>query len=594
MPPQPYTNQPLFISHSPALQIAPASFPRHIPFQFIFMPHEKVPALCSFTIHSILLPSHIQDPFQIAWKCGSSHGATARAVSSSDKTVIFNKRGALPLRIHCDHQTHAICSKMIRFTVYVWRQNHRQTFGKAEIDAARPFCSGSAMTETIEIESPDIAGSQALITIATIPHSTAVGAGQEALTAVVGLTEEWDISKTIDGEDTEKIQSFVGERQVRQKNYGLEKLSRGAQSIGRARSLSMPLFKRDRSKPRDGSGFELRRMASRSMGFNANRTAVKGAFRAVLSNTWLRGRGDFLEGLGAMPVAVRAVLECCRTVRLFDAGVHAIEGSRDIVDELVAGLEETDVMKNGGFLLSLWLLHGLRQVHEEEHERAEYCIEKVAVIARRQLDDFVGPAVDLLMPIGEEMLDGDGNMEVCTKLCQKVAGSFGSFCFPDVLNELCVERLVALFDEKMVGLIPAVPGRCTVGHAIHWNTMITICELNGRVTLPLFRAATWVVQSATALCEQPSIVEEMALELPPAVVLQLLQAIVPDEFCPRALETRQFAGHFKIDPEGKVILHFPYKGTFDGTDKVLSHEWDREKFSWLEIPGCEFLADFVL
>jgi hypothetical protein len=98
------------------------------------------------------------------------------------------------------------------------------------------------------------------------------------------------------------------------------------------------------------------------------------------------------------------------------------------------------------------------------------------------------------------------------------------FCLPSRLEELYIAQLLAAFDAQLVGLISAVPGRCTLGQAIQWNTVITICDIDSHIALPLFRQAATVFQGAMVLCAEPSVKDDTAPSLSAPVVLRILNA----------------------------------------------------------------------
>jgi hypothetical protein len=245
------------------------------------------------------------------------------------------------------------------------------------------------------------------------------------------------------------------------------------------------------------------------------------------------------------------------------------------------------------WLLALSLLQCLRRGPRIDHAGAGYMRERLLVIVRRKFDRFIESFVTGITDVGDRLLDSPEPEGPCSELAARVEAAFRSFCFPGKIEELCRTQFLAAIDGTLVSLVYATPGRCTVGHAIQWNTTITVCDMDKHLALPLWREAAMVVQSAMVLCVEPSMKDEMAPHLPPVVVFKILSAQTPDDFSPVVNETEAFAAHFGIKPEDQGKVDIAYKGDFDGLDEILSHEWDVKRFRTNQIQGFEFLTEFV-
>jgi hypothetical protein len=115
------------------------------------------------------------------------------------------------------------------------------------------------------------------------------------------------------------------------------------------------------------------------------------------------------------------------------------------------------------------------------------------------------------------------------------------------------------------------------------------------VTFALFREAAMVVQGAMVLCSEPSVKDDMAPHLPPGVVLRLLKAQTPDEFCPIENDVSVFAAHFKLkEGDEEQQIDVGYKGEFEGFEEIVSHDWDVKRFRPDQIEGFEYLKEFLI
>jgi hypothetical protein len=86
----------------------------------------------------------------------------------------------------------------------------------------------------------------------------------------------------------------------------------------------------------------------------------------------------------------------------------------------------------------------------------------------------------------------------------------------------------------------------------------------------------------------------MAPNLPPAVLLRILDAQTPDDFYPIANMTAQFASYFAVTPDDVPTLPVSYTGDFAEVTAALPHDWDRKRFRADQAVGFGFLSEFIV
>jgi hypothetical protein len=114
------------------------------------------------------------------------------------------------------------------------------------------------------------------------------------------------------------------------------------------------------------------------------------------------------------------------------------------------------------------------------------------------------------------------------------------------------------------------------------------------ISLPFFREAAVAIQGSAVLCSDPSLAATMAPHLPPAVLLQILSAQAPDDLCPIANNTAQFAAHFGLTDDDAAVISVSYTGDFAEVTAALPHDWDAKRFRADEAAGFDFLSEFIV
>jgi hypothetical protein len=87
----------------------------------------------------------------------------------------------------------------------------------------------------------------------------------------------------------------------------------------------------------------------------------------------------------------------------------------------------------------------------------------------------------------------------------------------------------------------------------------------------------------------------MTPNLPPEVVLHLLAAQRPDDFCPIDNDVTAFSAHFNLTPDKMTsVVPVGYDGNFEGITEILVTDWDTKRFKPEVAVDFPFLAEFVL
>jgi hypothetical protein len=594
------------------------------------MSYDKIPSVCVFTLHSVQLSTSSQDSFQVEWKRGDIFGTTERSIPGEDGVVVFEKQGRIPVTIYVDKRTGSVRAKLVKFSFFVWRQSKRKTFGKAEVDVGTYFRVEAATTATIEIESPHSEKPKMIISFATTPVKVAPGqkppseddmtSVADAMQLVTDQNDDWDVSEAVVGESKAKLEAFLTERREKQeKQFQLNAMRRTATPPTRApqprrerlqrmdlkQQNVMPSLSSFMAEPAvPAAAPKLRRKETAGGDLSLLTKVYQGPaeptpaatvvsagplLRSVLGKAWSTSPIDPVS----VPLAVSAILAACVSTRLFEAG----EAANSVIDDFVKDFEVAQIVAgeslSDAWLVALSLLNCLRHGPRIPKEGAQYMIEKVLQAVRKRFSTFIESFLPALLAIGEQLLEADDPASPSVRLADGLANAFRSFCFPGKLEDLCRRHLLTAFDGQLISLIYAVPGRCTLGKAIRWNTAITICDMDRHISLPLFREAAMVVQGGMVLCSEPSVKDEMAPQLPPAVVLKILGAQTPDDFCPIANDIGAFAEYFKIKPGDQGAVDISYKGDFEALDDILSHDWDGKRFRPDQIVGFEYLSDYL-
>jgi hypothetical protein len=607
------------------------------------MPWEKIPSLCVFTIHSIRLPRAYLEPFQVEWKRGETKGMTERALSGDDNVVSFEKPFKCSVTVYLDSKEGVIRPKHIAFSFIVWRSNKRRVYGKGLVDVGMYFRKDVPETVTIEIDSPHSEKAFAVMSFATNPTGGGTIAGDDDVASVnevmqlaTDRIDEWDVSEAVPGEGKDKLDKFLAVRREKQEQrFQLAQFKRpGAQGLRapqpRHERLQQPALMGPGSSiaafmtthldapppPRDATA---RRKAGASTGrqdlFAASLYAsappisdvpekveepppapappqkAGTVLKSILGRQWSVSPLDSIS----VPAGVTAILGCFVHIDLF-ANRH----QRRLVSDFLKDYETADLIGDASlcdkFLhtLSLWncALHGPRI----DHAAAAYFAGKLIVVLRSQFLAFIAPFADSLVAIAEALFDGLTDPESAARqLTERIEQAFRSYNFPDRIESLCRQQLIRMFDARCVALVTAKTTRPTAEHAVGWNSTLTICEMDRGISLPLFREAAMALQGSMALCADPTLKDVMTPGLPPEVVLNLLAAQRPDDFCPIDNDVTAFSAHFNLTPDKMTsVVPVGYDGSFEELRQILSADWDRKRFKPEVAEAFPFLAEFVL
>jgi hypothetical protein len=112
--------------------------------------------------------------------------------------------------------------------------------------------------------------------------------------------------------------------------------------------------------------------------------------------------------------------------------------------------------------------------------------------------------------------------------------------------------------------------------------------------LRLFRQAVAVMIMPALVCADPSVTAEVAPQLKPEVVLELLSKLKPDKLNPVQVKADGFAKHFQVKGVGDQELVQPsFECNFGGLVEFLTGEWRRARVGAESIAKFEYLKIFA-
>ena len=215
--------------------------------------------------HTLNLPSHYEDLFQIEWQRGDHTGLTTLTFPAEDNVVVFEKRYCCEATMYLSKADGSAKPKLM--TIKVWRyfqDNSKKLFGKLNLDISTFWDNTTTMPVTSTLESPHRDKSQLVFTIKFVTpnkkrrdsftgHLTddSITTISETMSIVTDKATEWDFSASQEG-NSSIIEQFM-ETQHRDKQSKRVTLSDFAspsfKDMKQSRSRGLSVHKRGEGPP---------------------------------------------------------------------------------------------------------------------------------------------------------------------------------------------------------------------------------------------------------------------------------------------------------------------------------------------------------
>ena len=166
-------------------------------------------------LHTLNLPTHYDDLFQVEWQRGDHSGETTLTFPAEDNVVVLEKRYCCDTTMYISKKDGSVRPKLMTFKVWrYFRDNSRKLFGKLTIDISSFWDTTASMPGTYTLESPHREKSQLVITFKFVtPHKRrdsysghltddSITTISETMSIVTDKATEWDVSSSMEGNNS--------------------------------------------------------------------------------------------------------------------------------------------------------------------------------------------------------------------------------------------------------------------------------------------------------------------------------------------------------------------------------------------------------
>jgi hypothetical protein len=609
---------------------------------------DKIRSTCAFTVHSMKLATTTPDAFQVEWKRSEHKGVSERVFPGSDGMIVFEKQFRCPITIYYDKRKDEVRPKDLAFSFLVHRGGKPKTFGKLLVNVSKYWKVDRPVTENLTVDSARNNPATACISFSTQPSlgpdGSPVLAGDdmtsiaEAEQLIADKNEDWDVSEAGGEESRAKLEGFLSRRkEANEQRVSLSGLTRSEGTAGPSRRDrrsgsqmgTAPLLASFLGQT--GGGRSAARPARTLRSAHGKSTAAAAsekppeiaaepepeaapADNAPLSQSpeavaklvadamsWKWARSPLRAG--AMPPPVGVILAIFERMELFNPAKFELIVYQSIVSDFMRTFRaDTMVMDFTLFDVFLVFLYLLKCVKDPKIEatRSQYFADELVPLVRTNLDEWISGFLRELLSFGESILDTivDGEL-AAPQLWDKVRSIFRPYSLPPAFEQLCQQRLIAMFDARLVSMITDENNRATFGHAGEWNAVITILRndtRSGRIlVLDLLREAAAVLMMGPALCAEPALAKELVPNIPPAIVLRLLASEKPDDLNPMTNDVAAFAKFYQLNPS-ETPPPIAVSHTFDLEPLLdaISGDWKTARVDSGPAAHFDFLGSFLV
>ena len=609
--------------------------------------YTKSPSVCNFTIHAVKLGAHDTNPFQVKWKRGETKGMTERAFAGDDDLVTFEKKFQCPCVIYIEKRTRQAKPKYLSVSVMVLKGEKKMIFGKVTVDISKYYKVELPELCELELESPHSKKSMITISFSTTPSmaATTIAAGimtemslmsvSDAMNFKMEKREDWDVSETVSPEDKERIEKFFIKREEDNEARRLAQFKR----IGKAPSKPTLRFappvvpeRAEASAPKSeelasflGKGASPRKRpgkrdtARERKAFRASlpclteqpeilesttgsdaapaevvHVSATNLLKSVLGKHWCKSPVQ----ASACPTAVAAVIASFLYANMLDEVNVEFEAFEDMMKEWTTNFENEQLVENetprDKVIVIMFIMRCLSSMSEGDAKRKAYFQDQVKQLLNSALDayvsDFISKFGTLADAIINHKITGD---QAGDKINKEIATILQSQNLPKPLAEVVKTELIKKIDAFLVNFLCNSDSQCTFGSAGQWNTLITIMDGDKDIHLKLFRQAVGVLMFGQPLCGDPGLAKELCADLPPDVVLHLLNSEKPDDAMPVPNDTRAFQSHYKLDPDsGFGAVNASIDSNLDAVIAALPGDWKSCRFDSDSMQKFPFLRKF--
>ena len=146
-----------------------------------------------------------------------------------------------------------------------------------------------------------------------------------------------------------------------------------------------------------------------------------------------------------------------------------------------------------------------------------------------------------------------------------------------------------MIDKKLTSKIISLPGICTFGNAISWNSFASRVYSDLGIELVYIKELAQCLMMSTVLCENPTQCTDICPNLPYGAIYELLKNQRSDEYMPIINDTTKFKNHFEneIQTSNDIIIEIDLKDIVqnlktDDWDKLTSTEQELNEFPFLK------------
>lgn len=579
-----------------------------------------------FTIHTVTLSEHYDEPFRIEWQRGDKSGETSLLYPGSDNIILFERRYTCDATVYISKKDGTIRKKLITFRVWRFYPDQSQKlFGKLTLDVSKFYGIATPVAGTYTLESPHRNKSTITITVRlSMPGSPLAVAGQsltdgsmtsisETMSIVTDKTSVWDVSEVVSESDRKILEEFM-DTQHRQNPVAAESGSSLAQferpqNVRVIKGRSRRQTVKDDPKPIGLASLVDNRSTEKLSLFLKNRTndvyaskdvlkadestkaaltqpASRNLMRAVLTHSWQK-TPVLNKPFPKISAILFALIEA---TQVFENSPFTDKGFSTFTSKFIELFEAGGLVENytklDMFVIAADFLALLPHLEEAIPERRETFIQKMSETGTKFLLEAAQEQAQVLSSVFVTLTYNPSLFETIITSFEQDAKQIKEKAQP--FSSIIYNYAIKQFDRGLTLKIISLPGICSFGNAVSWNSFSSIISSELGIELKYLKQLAQCLIMSSSICEAPEKCLEICPDLPQSAVYELIKNQRSDEYMPILNDSTKFKEKYEKEIQENIDIHIKVDFS-DITKSINTIGWENQDITEVELNEFPFL-----